>query len=157
MFSIAAAVAIVDLATKQLAVTWLSHPIAIAPFFSLSLGFNAGISFGLFQAGSRSASMLLVLLAAGLTVVMGTLAWRSRHPVERVGFALIIGGAVGNMIDRAADGRVTDFLDFHVGVWRWPTFNGADTAITAGVALLLSVIVFGDRKPPQLNLNEPKD
>ena len=65
--------------------------------------------------------------------------------LARIGFALIIGGAIGNLIDRISFGRVTDFLDFHLGIHHWPVFNVADSAITVGVILLILDSVLSER------------
>ena len=72
------------------------------------------------------------------TATAPELALRARHPVERTGFALIVGGAIGNIIDRLRQGAVTDFLDVFWQDWHWPTFNVADMAITLGAACLLA-------------------
>lgn len=132
-------VVIVDVLTKSWAETQLSRQgtLVVTPFFNLRLGYNTGISFGLFRAGTASEVAMLIgmqgLVITGLTV----LAVRSRMRMEQVAFALILGGAVSNIIDRLSDGAVTDFLDVHLAGWHWPTFNMADVAITCGVALLL--------------------
>lgn len=149
----AVAALLLDLATKSLALSWLAEPphtVPVLPVFSFTLGFNSGISFGLLAGGSSA--QVWALSVVGILIV-GILVWlttRSKDRVERIGYALIIGGAVGNLIDRLGDGTVTDFLDFHVGEWRFPTFNLADTAITLGVGLilLLSLVVQRDGTVP---------
>lgn len=113
------------------------EPIALTPFLNLRLGFNTGVSFGLFRDTLEAWPGLLGLFkfAAGF----GLLAWATLagHRLERIGLALMAGGAFGNAIDRWRQGAVTDFLDLHWGDWHWPTFNGADIALTFGVMFML--------------------
>ena len=137
---IAVAVA-VDLGSKWLAVTWLSgapKTFPVLPVFSATLVYNPGISFGLFGANTTTQSWGLSGLGI---VIIGIIVWmaiRANDHWEQTGYALIIGGAIGNVLDRLHDGFVTDFLDFHVNDWRWPTFNFADVSITCGVALFIA-------------------
>jgi len=136
-----AIVATLDLWSKS----WMTELLApvrrtiqIAPFLNLSLGHNPGISFGLFPANTDEARAALLGIAVVLTLIMIVLGLRARHRLERLGFALITGGAVGNAADRRGDGYVTDFLDFHAFGWHFPTFNLADVAITFGVVAMLA-------------------
>lgn len=143
---VVAAITILDLWSKAFMVAWLSshnRTIEVAPFMNLRLGYNRGVSFGLLPASNdveRFALVAFALLAALLLIVLGLLA---RHAVERLAYASIAGGAIGNAADRAVDGFVTDFIDLHALGWHWPTFNLADVFITCGVALLL--LVMGNR------------
>ena len=75
-------------------------------------------------------------LALVVIIVLSVALWRSNSLVHTAGFAAIIGGALGNVVDRLGDGAVTDFLDFYVDQYHWPTFNLADTVIFCGVILL---------------------
>ncbi|MFZ6765268.1 signal peptidase II [Pseudoroseomonas sp. WGS1072] len=131
-----------------LAALWPPHlPYPVTPFFNLRLGFNTGVSFGMFAGGSAASAWVLsavcTAVAAGLLVWM----WRSRSRREAAGLGLVTGGALGNIVDRIRQGAVTDFLDFHVAGYHWPTFNIADTAIFVGVALVLLVGRRGARAP----------
>ena len=111
--------------------------IEIAPLLNLRLGFNYGVSFGI---GRDLLEAWPGLLAAfKLAVALGLMIWavRSGKRLERIGLALIAGGALGNALDRWREGAVTDFIDLHWGDWHWPTFNGADIAISTGVGLML--------------------
>lgn len=113
----------------------------ITPFFSLVLTYNRGMSFGLFNAGPAGGgppNAVLFSLAA-VIVVVGLLFWLKRvsGPLPAAAIGLIVGGALGNVVDRIRHGAVVDFLDFHLGYWHWPAFNLADSAICLGVALLL--------------------
>jgi signal peptidase II len=143
--AVAAAVALLDQLSKA---AILSHFTAngfggerLTSFFNLMLVYNRGVSFGLFNAGAGSGAgwnaLLFSLVAA--VVVIGLLYWLRRvsSPLLAVAIGLIIGGAVGNVIDRIRLGAVVDFLDFHVGLWHWPAFNLADSAICIGVAAML--------------------
>jgi signal peptidase II len=109
----------------------------ITSFFSIVLIHNRGMSFGLFNHGSGFNALLFSLVAAA--IVTGLIYWLSRveGPLLAVAIGLIIGGAVGNVIDRIRLGAVVDFLDFHIGSWHWPAFNVADSAICIGVAAIL--------------------
>ena len=137
-----------DQATKWWVLAYLMDPprvIPITPFFNLVLGWNRGVSFGLLSADHPATPWLLSSLA--LAVVVGLVVWttRDRRPGMAASIGFIVGGALGNVVDRLRHGAVTDFLDFHVAGYHWPAFNLADTAIFVGVALLL--LVGGRREP----------
>ena len=110
--------------------------IEVLPFFNLVTVWNYGISFGLFNDGSAGASVIFVVLA--LAIVVALLLWlrSAGHPLVATALGLVIGGAIGNVVDRLRFGAVFDFLDFHVAGWHWPAFNVADSAISIGVVLL---------------------
>lgn len=129
-----------DFATKWLIINVVMVPprtIDVAPFFNLTLGFNTGVSFGMFR--ELFLERPLVLAGIKMVIVAGLLVWamRTAKPSESIGLGLIAGGAMGNVVDRMRQGAVTDFLDFHVSGWHWPAFNIADTMITIGVVLLI--------------------
>ena len=111
--------------------------IVIAPFFNLVLVWNTGVSFGLFQEDSTTRSWTLIGLAVAVLVWLLVWLWRAQGRLVAAALGLIIGGAIGNIIDRYRFGAVFDFLDFHVFGWHWPAFNVADSAIVVGVCLLL--------------------
>ena len=110
---------------------------SVTSFFNLALTYNRGISFGLFNGGAGLNALVFSLAAAAIVAVL--LYWLSRvvSPFLAVAIGLIIGGAIGNVIDRQRLGAVVDFLDFHVGYLHWPAFNLADSAICIGVAAML--------------------
>jgi signal peptidase II len=110
---------------------------AIAPFFNLVLTYNRGISFGLFNTPGGMNVLLFPLLAAVIVTMLILWLRRVESPFLAVAIGLVIGGAVGNVIDRVRLGAVVDFLDFYVGAWHWPAFNAADSAICLGVAAML--------------------
>jgi signal peptidase II len=137
------------LALDQAVKLWLLHgydiaargAVRLAPFFDLVLAWNKGISYGWFQ--TETAFGQAVLLAIKVAAVLGLSVWlaRAHSRLVAVALGLIIGGAIGNAIDRALYGAVMDFAYFHlrVGDWRfdWYVFNLADVAIVAGVIGLL--------------------
>jgi len=113
---------------------------AITPFFSLVLTLNRGMSFGLFNAGPGGGGINAVVFSlAAAVIVAGLVYWLNRitSPLLAVAVGLIIGGAVGNVVDRIRHGAVVDFLDVHLGSYHWPAFNLADSAICLGVAAML--------------------
>jgi signal peptidase II len=115
--------------------------IKVTPFFDLVLAWNTGISYGWFQ--DEGAVGQLILLAVKVVAVIVLAIWmaRSRSRLATLALGLIIGGAIGNAIDRLAYGAVVDFALFHVQIggkpFNWYVFNLADVAIVAGVAGLL--------------------
>jgi signal peptidase II len=115
--------------------------VRIAPFFDLVLAFNPGISFGWLQNDGELAQIGLMLVKAVAVIVLAIWMARSRSLIATLALGLIIGGAIGNAIDRFAYGAVVDFALFHVQIggntFNWYVFNLADTAIVAGVAALL--------------------
>jgi signal peptidase II len=135
--AIAGLVVVLDQLTKWAILIWLERAIALTPFFNLVVVWNRGVSFGMFDSASRLGPWILSGLA--LAVVVLLLGWLRRvdHPITAAGLGLIIGGAIGNVIDRVRFGAVIDFLDFHALGWHWPAFNVADSAICVGALLLL--------------------
>jgi signal peptidase II len=138
---LSALVVVLDQATKALAELYLDalKPLNILPFFDLVLAYNTGAAFSFLRGAGGWQRWFFVVLT--MVVLVFLLHWlRGLGPRQRVlaaGLALVIGGALGNLIDRIATGAVVDFLDFFYGTWHWPAFNVADSAITLGVALLL--------------------
>jgi signal peptidase II len=115
--------------------------VAVAPFFDLVLAWNTGISYGWFQDESATGQAVLLAVKAVAVIVLAVWMARSRTLLATVALGLIIGGAIGNAIDRFAYGAVVDFALFHVQIggkpFSWYVFNLADVAIVAGVAALL--------------------
>lgn len=116
-----------------------AQPIALLPVLNLRLGLNTGISFGLFAKSLADAVWLIVLIKVAIVALLLWWAARTLHRAEGIGLGLIIGGAIGNALDRLRLGGVVDFIDLHYKDWHWPTFNVADIAISSGVGLLLLV------------------
>ena len=115
--------------------------VKVTPFFDLVLAWNVGISFGWFQNDSFLAQAVLTAIKAVAVIVLAIWMARSRNWLATVALGLIIGGAIGNAIDRVVHGWVVDFALFHVQIggntFNWYVFNLADVAIVAGVAALL--------------------
>lgn len=107
---------------------------AVTSFFSLTMAWNEGISYSLF-AGYKQG--LLIALSLAVTAMLWTWTATAENALKAAGFGLIIGGALGNVFDRAWHGAVADFLDFHWGEWSWYIFNFADVFITVGVTVLI--------------------
>lgn len=110
--------------------------IEVTPFFNLVLGLNRGVSFGLFDSAEMGPWPFL-LLAAAITVALLVWLAKAGQRWTATALGLIIGGAVGNAIDRVRFGGVVDFLDFHALGRHWPAFNVADSAICIGVIMIL--------------------
>ncbi len=111
-------------------------PIAVLPFMDITLVWNRGISYGMFQAEGWGRWLLVALTVAG---IIGLSVWlmRARAPLVALGVGIILGGAVGNLIDRVAYGAVVDFVHLNAGGYSWYVFNIADAAIVIGVVFLL--------------------
>jgi signal peptidase II len=143
---LAAVVITLDQLTKWVILEVVMQPVQtfeITGFFNIVLAFNRGVSFGLF--GTDTIWMPYVLSAVAVAIVIGLLIWLrgQKHGINAVAVGLVVGGAVGNVIDRIRFGVVVDFLDFHLAGWHWPAFNVADSAIFLGVALLMFGSLFG--------------
>ncbi|WP_426169141.1 signal peptidase II [Sandarakinorhabdus sp. DWP1-3-1] len=109
----------------------------VLPFFRLTFVGNIGVSMGMFRANSDGGRWLLVALTAGIALIVAVWIAREKQRGEVVALGLILGGALGNIIDRVRFGYVVDFLHFFWGAHSFWVFNVADAAITAGVLLLL--------------------
>lgn len=136
--AIAAAIVLLDQGTKALVVHYLPEydSLWLLPWLNLTSLRNTGAAFSMF---TNAPGLVFIGLAAAVSI--GILVWLYRHPqapkLEALAFSLIMGGAVGNAIDRGVHGYVIDFIDFHIGAWHFAAFNIADSAITVGAGLLL--------------------
>ena len=141
--------AVATLVVDQASKLWLLHvfdighrgTVKVTPFLDLVLAWNIGISFGWFQNDNPAAQIALMAIKALAVVALAVWMARSRTVLATVALGLIIGGAIGNAIDRIAYGAVIDFALFHVQIgqntFNWYVFNLADVAIVAGVMALL--------------------
>ncbi|HEY2291186.1 MAG TPA: signal peptidase II [Thermoanaerobaculia bacterium] len=135
------AVIVLDQWTKWLVEARLPHhstrPV-IPGLFNLTHVRNTGVAFGLFASDGGGNGWLLTLLGLGALIAVGLYFWYtpSHDRVLLAALALVVGGAVGNLIDRVWNGAVTDFLDVYVGLHHWPSFNVADSAISIGIVLM---------------------
>ena len=154
LISLIAATLLADQLTKAAALSLLSQGTAVPvlPSFNLTLGFNEGASFGMMGRVMAGNPLLMAALTGALTLAFAVIAFRAQHAMERAGFALVVGGALGNIIDRVRLGAVTDFLDLYWRDWHWPTFNVADIAITLGAFLIIAAsLPLRRRKEPVLD------
>jgi signal peptidase II len=135
--AVAAAVMLFDQASKWAVLTLIMNPprvISLLPIFNLTLVYNPGVTFGLGNAlGPYVLSAIAIVISVGLAFWLRQVDTR----LLAVGIGGIIGGAIGNVIDRLRFGAVVDFLDFFIGKYHWPAFNVADSAIVVGVGLLV--------------------
>jgi signal peptidase II len=148
---VSAAVLALDQVTKWWIVFTIMRPpriIEITPFFNLVMGWNYGISFGFLNSVPALGLWLLPMVAVVITAALGVWLYRTDRLRPALALGLIIGGALGNLVDRLRFGAVADFLDFHAWGYHWPAFNAADSAITVGaVVLILDSLFVRDEKP----------
>lgn len=138
--SLSAAIVIADQITKWLILArfQLGERLPVIDgLFDLVLTFNRGAAFSFLGDASGWQRYLFVGLALSVSVVLVIFLRRRGHPQLQLGLALILGGAIGNVIDRIRIGEVVDFLLVYHGTWSWPAFNVADSAITIGAGLLI--------------------
>jgi len=145
-------IAVISTAIDQASKWWLMSvlekaggPIELLPVFNLVMVWNPGVSFGMFQSGSVWAPWILSALAMVIVVVL--VRWLAKAETRFIagGLGLVIGGAIGNVIDRMVWGKVADFFDVHIDAWHWPAFNIADAAIVVGAAILVLDGLFASR------------
>jgi len=120
---------------------------ALTPFLNLALRWNAGISFSLFAQDSSFGRAILLGVTLAATIALGWWLWRCKSKWAAAGLGAIIGGALGNAVDRLAHGAVVDYLDLHAFGRHFFVFNLADAAINIGVALLVLDLLLGSRTP----------
>ena len=139
IYLISLIVFLLDFISKYLATSTLvpHDPVSIFPCFNLYLTFNPGVSFSLFSAQSATGVWALIGLTAGISAIIAYCIQKETETLARIGYAFVLGGAIGNLIDRIRFGSVVDFLDFYWGKYHWPAFNVADSAICIGAILIL--------------------
>lgn len=140
-FALAAAIVAADQLTKWLVLAYFENRaprVALTDFFNLVLVFNKGAAFSLFAQAAGWQTPLLAAFALAAAVIVSVLIVRNPgRGLLCLGLALILGGALGNLVDRLRFGHVVDFLDFHALGWHWPAFNVADSAISIGAVILI--------------------
>ncbi len=148
----AIAVFVIDQLSKLWILFWVrledTGPWPLLPFLDFVMVWNRGISYGLFQQSSSFGRWALVVLSLAASVWLAFWLRRALRRVEALSLGLVIGGALGNVVDRIAYGAVADFVHLHWGEWSWYVFNVADAAIVVGVAGLLYDSVLGERLKP---------
>lgn len=143
---LSALVIMLDQATKWLVVANVSKAISVTPFFNLVIAWNTGVSFSLFNGMGDVGAYLLIAMALIITLLFLYWLLQAARPLHALSYSLVIGGALGNVIDRARFGAVIDFLDFHAFGYHWPAFNVADMAVVTGISLLILLSLFFDFK-----------
>ena len=147
----AAAVLAADQITKLWILSAVMQPPRVIPvtsFFNLVLGWNRGVSFGILNFESQLSAWLLPIAVIAIIVALGVWLYRADRLRVAAALGLIIGGAIGNLVDRLSFGAVTDFLDFHAWGNHWPAFNLADSGITVGaIVLILDSLFVREEKP----------
>ena len=151
-FALAAAVIVADQIVKAVVLRVFApgEQRVVTDFFNLVLVFNKGAAFSLFAQAPGWQAPVLTTFAVIASLLVGW--FILRDPAKRLfclGLALILGGAVGNVIDRLRFGQVVDFLDFHAFGWHWPAFNVADSAISVGAVILILEGFVGRAKRPE--------
>ncbi|MBX9726465.1 MAG: signal peptidase II [Rickettsiales bacterium] len=132
-------------ALDQLSKYWLIYeldlrtraPLYVNEYFSLVMAWNKGVSFSMFAHSAEWMPAVLTVVAVLISGLLAHLCLKSDIRLERIGYAMVIGGALGNACDRVRYGAVADFFYAHIGRLGWPAFNVADMAICTGVGLLL--------------------
>lgn len=116
-------------------------------FFNLVLVWNRGVSFGLFNNNNNFVLIFVLLIILIIITYVFYNLWKNDNLLQMICYSLVLGGAIGNIMDRCFYGAVVDFLDFHVGKLHWPAFNVADSCICVGIGLyLLDDLVKNDKK-----------
>ena len=139
-FGLALVTGVADQLSKTWALdNWFFPPraIEVTPFLNMVAVWNSGVSFGLLADHSEMMPYILVVLASAVSLSLAVWLTRAQTRLLATGLGLLIGGAVGNIIDRIRFHAVVDFIDVHVAGYHWPAFNLADSAITVGVTFLL--------------------
>ena len=162
--TIAAAIFIVDQIMKALVLGPFGlrvegDSIELLPIFNLTLVHNEGISLGLLQASSDAMRWGLVAMTGAVSLFVASWLWREANRLDALGLSLVLGGALGNLVDRVRFGYVVDYADLHFGAFRpFLVFNIADAAITIGVLVLLARALFAkdDAKPRGTTANAEK-
>lgn len=152
---LAAVVIALDLWTKHLASQHLElyNPVAITSWFNMTLAHNSGAAFSLLAEAGGWQRGFFIVVGSGISIFLLIWLWRLPLAARALPSALmlILGGAIGNLVDRIRLGYVVDFIDLHYASWHWPAFNIADSAIVLGVGLMLVESLF----PPH-RLNDPE-
>lgn len=146
-------IAMVTLVLDQITKWWILYVfdlplkgvVEVLPFFNLAMVWNRGVSFGFLEADSDTGRWILVAVTALIAAVVAVWLRRAEDRLTVAGLGLILGGAIGNIIDRIAYGAVADFVQLHALGYSFYVFNVADAAITIGVALLLLDAILSGR------------
>jgi signal peptidase II len=137
--------AVAVFAADQASKYWILHvfdlpalgSVVVLPMFNLSMVWNQGVTFGLLHATGAAGPWILAVAALAVVVVLGLWLRRAERLMVALALGAILGGALGNVLDRLRYGAVVDFLHFHLGAYSWYVFNVGDAAIVCGVAALV--------------------
>jgi len=140
---ISGAVVILDQFTKYLIIKNVEpyNVVHVLPFFRIVNVTNKGAAFGMFHSLGNPFFIVVSFVAIGIVTFL--LLKSKEHPL---GLSFILGGAIGNLIDRVRLGHVIDFLDVFVGTWHWPSFNVADSFLSIGIALMIISMIFDQKR-----------
>jgi signal peptidase II len=139
-FAGAAVIVAADQLTKAIILARFApgERLEVTGFFNLVLAFNKGAAFSLLAQAPGWQTPVLVAIALAAAAILSALIVRNLHKrLLCTGLALVLGGALGNLVDRLRLGHVVDFIDLHAAGWHWPAFNVADSGITVGAAILI--------------------
>lgn len=147
---LAVVVLLLDQVTKQIALSQLTlhEPVALLPFLNFTLVYNKGAAFGFLSSASGWQNAFFIVVALVACGVILYLLRQSRERIFSAALMLVLGGAIGNLVDRLIYGYVIDFVDVYYQSWHWPVFNVADSAITIG-AILIAFDAFRPGKSSQ--------
>ena len=148
-WGIAAVLALIDQSLK-LGVEHLyelGSSVAVGSFFNIVHARNTGAAFSFLADAGGWQRYLFVVVALAVALTLVAILQRERHWSEALGYCLVLGGAVGNLIDRSLRGFVVDYLDFHYQGWHWPAYNLADICIVSGASFLLVISVISPASP----------
>lgn len=137
---LAISVVVIDQALKLAVQAWLPYRefVTVTSFFNLTHVGNPGAAFSFLADASGWQRYFFIVLGTLVAVWLAVLLGRPLPRTEAFGYSFILGGALGNVVDRVIRGHVVDYLDFYWRDWHWPAFNAADVSITAGAALLIA-------------------
>lgn len=143
-FLVAVSVYILDQLTKYLIKSYISpfDVIRVLPFFNIIYAENTGSAFGMFKSLGNA---FFVIVSAAAVIIVSVLIIKDKS--NRASLSLVLGGAAGNLTDRLIHGYVIDFIDVYAGKFHWPAFNVADSALSAGIILLLIKTILSVKKP----------
>ncbi len=128
-------------------------PMKLLPFFNIVLVFNTGVSFGMFAGSAPLVGLLLLIGLCFIVIILAVWLLKAQEKLVITALGFIIGGAIGNIIDRVRLRGVTDFLDFHVNAYHWPAFNIADSAIFIGVVLFVFTNIISENRDLKITMD----
>lgn len=149
---LAISVVVIDQALKFTVQAWLPYReiVAVTSFFNLTHVGNPGAAFSFLADASGWQRYFFIVLGTLVAIWLAVLLGRRLPRTEAFGYSFILGGALGNVVDRVFRGRVVDYLDFYWRDWHWPAFNAADVSITVGATLLIASSLRSSKPEPTM-------